>query len=260
MADSPHGRFVWYEMMTVDKDRTLDFYKKVVDWGAQDWEGSDPPYTMFSVGEAPVAGLMDLPEEAPAAGAQPHWLGYVSTPDTDASVEKAKELGGSVLVEPMSIPEVGRMAVLKDPQGAEFSVFTAASDSPGREGPPAIGEFSWHELATTNHEAAFEFYSALFGWEKTTAMDMGDQGVYQMFGTGEHELGGMYHLHAEVPASPNWLFYIKVADLDASIETLESLGGKVVNGPMDVPDGDRVAQCLDPQGASFALHSSGGAS
>ncbi len=258
MAESPHGRFVWYEMMTVDKGPTIDFYKKVVGWGAQDWEGTEPLYTMFTLGEAPVAGLMDLPEEARSGGAPPHWLAYVSTPDTDATVEQAKELGGQVLVDPMNIPEVGRMAVLCDPQGAVFAAFTSASDSPGREGPAGVGEFSWHELATSDHEAGFDFYSALFGWEKTTAMDMGEQGTYQMYGIGEHELGGMYNLHAEIPAPPHWLLYVTVSDLDASIETLKSLGGQVLNGPMEVPDGDRVAQCMDPQGAAFALHEGGG--
>ena len=99
---------------------------------------------MFTVGEAPLAGIMDFPEEARAAGAPPHWLGYVSTPDADATVEQAKGLGGQVLMEPMSIPEVGRMAVLRDPQGAVFAVFTSASDALGREGPAGVGEFSWH--------------------------------------------------------------------------------------------------------------------
>jgi len=93
MAESPHGRFVWYEMLTVDKDASIDFYKEIVGWGTQDWEDGEMPYTMFTIGDAPVAGIMDLPEEARAAGAPPHWLAYVSTPDTDATVEQAKELG-----------------------------------------------------------------------------------------------------------------------------------------------------------------------
>ena len=161
-------------------------------------------------------------------------------------------------MEPMSVPDVGRMAVLRDPQGAVFAVFTAEADSPGREGPPQVGEFSWHELATSDYEAGFDFYSALFGWQKTTAMDMGEMGVYQMYGSGEHELGGMYNLLPEIPAPPHWLLYAKVPDVEAAAETVKSLGGQVLNGPMDVPGGDRVVQCMDPQGAAFALHSSGG--
>ena len=260
MAESPHGRFVWYEMLTVDKGPTINFYKEVVGWGTQNWEGGEQPYTMFTVGEAPVGGIMDLPEEARAGGAPPHWLAYVSTPDTDATVEQAKELGGQVLMEPVSIPEVGRIAVLRDPQGVVFGVFTAEANPPGREGPPQVGEFSWHELATSDYEAGFDFYSALFGWKKTTAMDMGEMGVYQMYESGDHELGGMYNLLPETPAPPHWLLYAKVPDVDAAAETVKSRGGQVLNGPMDVPggSGDRVVQCMDPQGAAFALHSSGG--
>jgi predicted enzyme related to lactoylglutathione lyase len=222
-------------------------------------EAGGQPYTMFTVGEAPVGGIMDLPEEARAGGASPHWLAYVSTPDTDGTVDQAKELGANVLMGPMSIPDVGRMAVLRDPQGAVFAVFTSASDSPGRDGPPRVKEFSWHELATSDYEAGFNFYSALFGWEKTSAMEMGEGNVYQMYGSGKHELGAMYNLSPEIPAPPHWLLYATVADIDAAVETLKSLGGQVLNGPMDVPGGGRVAQCIDPQGAAFALHSSVGA-
>jgi predicted enzyme related to lactoylglutathione lyase len=242
-------------MLTVDKDATIDFYKQVVGWDTQDWEGGEKPYTMFTIEDTPVGGIMDLPEEAAAAGAPPHWLGYVSTPDTDATVERAKELGGQVLMEPMSVPDVGRMSVLRDPQGAVFAVFTPEADPPGHEGPPQTGEFSWHELATSDYEAGFDFYSALFGWTKTTAMDMGEMGVYQMYVTGDRELGGMYNLLPEIPALPHWLLYTTVSDVDAAAETVKSLGGRVLNGPMDVPDGDRVVQCMDPQGAAFALHS-----
>jgi predicted enzyme related to lactoylglutathione lyase len=260
MAESPHGRFVWYEMLTVDKRPTIDFYKEVVGWDTQEWESGEQPYTMFTIGEAPVGGIMDLPAEAKAGGAPPHWLAYVSIPDTDATVEQAQGLGAKVLVEPMSIPEVGRMAVLSDPQGAVFAVFTPASESPGGDGPPQVGEFSWHELATSDYQAGFEFYSALFGWEKTNDMDMGEgMGVYQMYGTGERELGGMYNLSPAIPAPPHWLLYVTVPDVDAAVETVKSLGGQVLNGPMDVPGGDRVAQCLDRQGAAFALHSTKGA-
>ena len=258
MAESPHGRFVWYEMLTVDKDASIDFYKQIVGWGTQDWEDGEKPYTMFTIGDAPVAGIMDLPEEARAAGAPPHWLAYVSTPDTDATVEQAKELGAHVYMEPMSVPDVGRMSVLRDPQGAVFAVFTAEADRPEGEGPPRLGEFSWHELATSDYEADFDFYSALFGWTKTTAMDMGEMGMYQMYGSGEQELGGMYNLTPEIPAPPHWLLYTTVSDVDVAAETVKSLGGKVLNGPMDVPDGDRVVQCMDPQGAAFALHSRAG--
>jgi len=119
---------------------------------------------------------------------------------------------------------------------------TAEADSPGRKGPPQVGEFSWHELATSDYEAGFDFYSALFGWEKTTKMEMGEMGVYQIYGSGEHELGGMYNLLPKIPAPPYWLLYARVPDVEAAAETIKSLGGQVLNGPMEVPGGDRVVQ------------------
>ena len=123
--------------------------------------------------------------------------------------------------------------------------------------PPEVGGFSWHELVTTDHEAAFAFYSEVFGWEKTEAMDMGEMGIYQMYGppTGDaFSYGGMYNKPAEMPAPPHWLYYIMVPDIHAATAKVAELGGQILNGPMEVPDGDMIAQCLDPQGAVFALH------
>ena len=100
--------------------------------------------------------------------------------------------GGRLLHGPVDIPTVGRVAVLMDPQGAAFAAHTAAGTAPGgHDGPWGVGEFSWHELATTDPDAAFGFYSDLFGWAKTEAMDMGPGGTYQMFGrTSDRSMGG----------------------------------------------------------------------
>ena len=251
MADAkPRGRFVWFDLMTTDPDKAIGFYTKVAGWGTAPWEGP-MPYTMWMNSGAPIGGVMQLP---PEAGAPPHWIGYISTPDTDATAKQATDLGAKVLVQPTDIPTVGRYAVLNDPQGATFAVFTPGDNTPGHEGPPAPGEVSWHELATKDHPAAYRFYQTLFGWEKTTAMDMGEMGMYQMFGRNGVELGGMFDKPAEMPGPPAWLYYILVDDLQRAIDVAAGLGGQVLNGPMEVPGGDMIAQCMDPQGAVFAVH------
>lgn len=251
------GRFVWFDLMTSDPEAAKGFYTRLIGWGTQPWEGSDMPYTMWANGEKPLGGLMELPAEAREAGAPPHWLAYVSVPDVDAAVARARELGGTVFHGPTDIPNVGRFAVLADPQGAVFAAYTSAGEGAGAAGPPAKGEFSWHELATTDAAGAFDFYADLFGWEKQEAMDMGEAGIYQIYGRGGVPLGGMFNKTAEMPGPPAWLYYIKVDDVTNAVEKLKELGGTVLNGPMDVPGGDRIAQCMDPQGACFALHSSG---
>jgi predicted enzyme related to lactoylglutathione lyase len=251
MSDAkPRGRFVWYDLMTTEPDRAVEFYKAVTGWGTTQWE-SETPYTMWTVSSTPIGGLMQLPAGAPAP---PHWLAYISSPDVNATVKEAEALGGKTIVAPNDIPTVGRFAVMSDPQGAVFAIFTPASEAPGHEGEPVLGEFSWHELATSEPPAAFRFYERLFGWEKTSAMDMGEMGTYQMYGRNGVELGGIFQKPPQMPGPPAWLHYIMVEDVDRAAGVIAERGGTVVNGPMEVPGGDRILQAIDPQGAMFALH------
>ena len=182
----------------------------------------------------------------------------MATPDVDATAARTRELGGQVWVEPMTIPTVGRFAVLADPQGAMFAVYKPEGEPAGHDGAPAIGEHSWHELATTDHEAAFAFYQDLFGWQKTSSVDMGPAGLYQMYCRVEGvPLGGMFNKPAEMPGPPAWLCYVRVDDVHRKVEAVKAAGGQVINGPMEVPGGDWIAQCLDPQGGMFAIHHTG---
>jgi predicted enzyme related to lactoylglutathione lyase len=259
MSDStPRGRFVWYDLMTTDPVAAQNFYQDLIGWGTTAWDGGDKPYIMWTNNDVPLGGVMTLPDEARQAGAHPHWLAYVAVPDTDATVAKTLELGGKVLVPATDIPTTGRFAVLQDPQHAVFAVFTPAEEAPGREGPPGVGEFSWHELAAAESNAAFAFYSKLFGWEKQEAHDMGEMGIYQMYGCPgtEQPLGGVFNKPEDMP--PSWLFYVRVEDVKQAVERVKEMGGTILNGPMEVPGGDFVAQCMDPQGAAFALHSTAG--
>ena len=249
------GRFVWHDLMTTDPDAAQSFYTKLIGWGTEAWDGP-MPYTMWTNNGQSLGGVMTLPDEAKQAGAPPHWLGYIQTPDVDATVKAADENQGKVLAPAQDIPEVGRFAVLADPQGAAFAIFTPGGDMPGG-GEPQIGQYSWNELNTSDHENAWGFYEALFGWKKLDAMDMGEMGMYQMFTHegGELPLGGMFNKPKEMPGPPFWLYYCRVDDVHKAVETVKELGGQVLNGPMEVPGGDHVAQCMDPQGAAFALHS-----
>ena len=252
----PRGRFVWHELMTTDPTAAESFYTQLTTWSTQVWRGEPAPYTMWMSGETAVGGLMALPDQSRQQGAPPHWLAYIETTDVDATVAAALSRGAQLLQGPMDIPTIGRVAVLTDPQGAVFAAHTAAGTASGHDGPWGVGEVSWHELSTTDPVAAWEFYSDLFGWVKTDAMDMGPGGTYQMFGrTTDRSVGGLFRKAAEVPGPAAWLLYVSVDDVDARVETVAQLGGQVLNGPMDVPGGDRVAQCLDPQGAAFAIHS-----
>jgi uncharacterized protein len=248
-----HGRFTWYELMTTDTGAAKKFYSSVVGWGTQDVPMPGMTYTLLTAGETRVAGLMELMEKAREMGAPPGWLGYVAVDDVDATTEQAKRLGGSVHMPPMDIPDVGRFAVLADPQGAALGLFRWADPSPGQDSEPGVpGHTGWHELMASDWEKAFAFYSALFGWQKGEAADLGPMGTYQPFSAGGQEVGGMFNKPPAVPAC-FWLYYFNVGDFDAAVERVKAGGGTIVNGPMEVPGGSWIVQATDPQGAMFAL-------
>src|SRR5262249_15970466 len=104
--------------------------------------------------------------------------------------------------------------------------------------------------------AALRFYQQLFGWEEAGSMDMGPGlGTYQMFGWNNRPVGGMFNKPPQMQGPSFWLPYIKVADSKKVAAAVPKLGGKIVNGPMEVPGGDWIAQGMDLQGAFFAVHS-----
>ncbi len=252
--DKLRGRFVWYELMTTDMKAAATFYPKVTGWSVEDWEDSPMPYQIWKAGDTGIGGSMALPDEAKAMGAPPQWMSYVTVADVDASSRQADGLGGQVLKAPDDIPKVGRFSVISDPQGAMLILFRPTGDGPGPQGPPSPGRFSWHELMTSDPDRAWEFYRELFGWTKHDAVDMGEAGSYQMFGYPDMPVGGIFKQPAKGTGKPAWLYYVMVPDLDGALDQVRAGGGQVLNGPMEVPGGDRVAQCMDPQGAAFALH------
>jgi predicted enzyme related to lactoylglutathione lyase len=250
------GNFVWYDLMTNDPAGARGFYTRLIGWGTQQWDGGGQPYTLWTNNKTPLGGVMELPEDARAAGAPPHWLSYVAVDDIKATAPRAEELGGSVLHGPVDIPNAGSFAVLADPQGAVFAIYQSDAEYSADSRSAGVGGFSWHELATSDSNGAFRFYSELFGWKPGEALDMGEAGIYQLFGSGGSPLGGMFNKPNEMPGPPMWLYYIKVKNVNDAVKRVAELGGRVINGPMEVPDGDLIAQCLDPQGALFAVHSS----
>jgi uncharacterized protein len=244
------GNFVWYELMTTDTKAAEGFYGKVIGWSARD-AVMPFPYTLLSIENAMVAGMMLVPPEAAAAGAGPGWVGYVSVDDVDRFAERVEQAGGAIHHEATDIPNVGRFAVVADPQGATFALFKGIGEGQ-MPAPMTPGRIGWHELHADDREKAFAFYASLFGWEKTDAVDMGAMGIYQIFGKNGTSMGGMFTKpQAEPP--PYWLYYFNVPTIDAAMARVKDAGGKVINGPHQVPGGSWIVQCLDPQGAMFAL-------
>jgi predicted enzyme related to lactoylglutathione lyase len=247
------GRPLWYELMTTDMSAAERFYRTVVGWNSAPFENSPHPYATFTrAGEVPVAGLMETPE---GMNAPPFWAMYVGVSKLEQTAGHIERLGGSPCSPVIEVPTVGRMQMMTDPQGAAFYIYEPASAEQPPEGAPEIGEASWLELMTTDAAAALRFYTEVFGWQPGDAMDMGSMGKYYIFNRPHGMIGGMMNKPPEMAqVPPNWQIYFRVPDITSATERVQANGGRILNGPIEVPGGSWVVNAMDPQGAAFSLH------
>jgi uncharacterized protein len=246
------SNFVWYDLTTTGAKAAETFYCGVVGWSAEAQQGGTP-YTVLKVGETGVGGLMAMPPEFFSGGGKPGWMGYIGVDDVDVFTARVQEEGGKVHRAPQDIPGVGRFSVVADPQGSPFMLFQAKPVVQRTELPAGTpGGFNWRELHAVKWETAWEFYSGLFGWTKDMAVDMGPAGTYQTFAAGGVAIGGMMTAMDQTNR-PGWLYYINVEEIEAAAARVTEYGGKVFQGPHEVPGGSWIVQGFDPQGGFFCL-------
>jgi len=244
--------FIWHDLITTDTEAARRFYRAVFGWNMQAFS-ADNDYTVLSAGNVGVGGIMAIPPDACERGAPPCWQGYIAVDDVDLYAGRISASGGTILRAPADIPEVGRFALVTDPQGAVFIIFKAASSEPMPTAAPGTpGLVGWNELHAVDGLKAFDWYSALFGWTISQDMDMGPLGIYRLFAAGGEPIGGMMTKLPDMPY-PFWAYYINVESLDAAIERTLQAGGKLMHGPQEVPGPMYIANCQDPQGAWFSM-------
>jgi uncharacterized protein len=241
------GTFSWADLGTSDVEAAKAFYT-----GLLGWEPEDNPvpgggvYSMMRVGGLEVCAIYEQREEA----VPPAWLSYVTVASADETADRAREVGGSWMSEPFDVMDVGRMALLQDPQGAVFAAWEPRR-SIGARLVNDPGAMSLNQLNAASPELAQRFYSELFGWE---FREMSEDPPYWGIFHGERMNGGMMPLPSGVDAPSHWLVYFTVEDLDAAAVKIGDSGGDVVVAPNEVPGG-RILVARDPQGAHFALFS-----
>jgi uncharacterized protein len=251
--DKSGNRFVWYELTTADMEGANAFYTSVLGWGTADVSAPGKPYILFTAGGAPVAGLMQLPQDAAEAGAAPQWIGYIAVDNVDDTAAHVQKLGGVVHVPPTDVLGISRFSIIADPQRATLALVKAREgggpQAPAQ--PDAPGHLGWHELHALSLEAALAFYLPLFGWEKAS-IQAGPAGGSQVFSAGGEPIGGMLSGPEDASASI-WLYYFNVHGIGAALKRVEAAGGQILDGPLALPSGVQIAHCRDPQGAIFAL-------
>jgi predicted enzyme related to lactoylglutathione lyase len=250
----PAGTPCWVDLGVDDIGRAKGFYSGLFGWEIQAGPPESGGYCMCELNGRPVAGIG--PKMAPP-GTPPTWTTYIAAGDADETVRKIREAGGQVMMEPMDVMDVGRMAVAADPGSAVFGVWQARAHS-GVQLANEPGSLTWNENMSRDFEGNKAFYQAVFGYEYG---DMSSEGFnYAMIELGGSPVGGIGELDPnfppEVPAS--WATYFGVADADAAVAKAVELGGSVVRPAWDTPYG-RMAVLADDQGAVFAIVSSSGA-
>jgi predicted enzyme related to lactoylglutathione lyase len=248
-----HGDFIWYELLTTEPDAAAHFYSAVVGWSFVDSGMSGGDYRFFSYADKGIGGMLHITPADCEKGARPCWLGYIGVTDVDATTASIRDAGGTVLIPPTDIPDVGRFALLTDPQGHPFYVMrgTSSEASPSFS-ENAIGHCVWNELNARDHKALLPFYSTQFGWQPGEAMDMGPMGEYRFFTQNGITLGAMMTVIPGAQA-PQWAYYFMVADIDIAASHITAEGGEILEGPSEVPGNLYMVRGMDPQGAEFAI-------
>jgi predicted enzyme related to lactoylglutathione lyase len=251
------GSHIWYELITPDPEGAKAFYDAVVGWSVGERAPVEHDYRIIVCSDGGNAGgVLRLSDEMRQHGTKPIWLGYVGVDDVDGTVARIEAMGGKALVPAFDI-EVGRIAMVTDPQGNAFYVMRPkppAQDPDAQSdafSPDKAQHVSWNELSTADPAAARDFYGELFGWTSEEFMPMGEFGEYRFLAHGGQTIGAICGM---MPGSSGgWRYYIRVPSIPAAVEAVKAGGGRVTMGPHEVPGGDHIIIGNDPQGAEFAL-------
>jgi predicted enzyme related to lactoylglutathione lyase len=243
------GTFSWVDLATTDAAAAKAFYSGMFGWEMEDTDAGGAVYSLCRLDGDAVAGLYAMSEEMRSTVAPPNWLSYVTVADADAAVARVKELGGSAIDDAFDVMDVGRMAVLADPQGAVFAVWEPRSRI-GAERVNDLGCLTINELTTTDLDAARAFYGDLFGWA-TEDVDTGPGGPVIVSVTNDGVLNASMS-SAQPGESPHWRPYFTVESVETGADRVRELGGATLFGPIPLPEGG-IAVARDPQGAVFAL-------
>jgi predicted enzyme related to lactoylglutathione lyase len=250
MADYAPGTPSWVELNTPDADASASFYRELMGWNATEPTEGTGGYRLLQQGGQSVAGLMPHMQE----GQPTAWATYVSVADADATAEKVKEAGGQVMVEPMDVMDLGRMAFFIDPSGAAFGIWQPKTFA-GADLVNEPNSLCWNEVYTRDTAVDKTFYPAVFDWVAGRPSFEGAPDSYTIWELGGKPVGGMMQMSDEFfpPEVPNhWSVCFAVADADGTVAKAQELGATVTSGPMDMPIG-RFAGLIDPQGASFTI-------
>ncbi|MDX6597890.1 MAG: uncharacterized protein QOE87_1777 [Gaiellales bacterium] len=241
------GTICWIDLASTDAAGATEFYCDLFGWTATEPIENAGGYRMLLRDGRQVAGLAPVWGDTDGST----WSTYVASADADQTCAAAVAGGGEVVMDAMDVLTAGRMAVLRDPTGAQVSVWQAG-DHRGYEVHSEPGAPIWSELVTRDLASAHDFYHSVFGW---TALEDDFDGVpYTVWKRHGKLVGGALEMDESWPAETHshWMVYIATDDCDAAARRCTELGGTIWHPPGDVGPG-RCALLEDPAGAVFSV-------
>ncbi len=251
------GMFCWVELGTTDQAAAKKFYSELFGWKINDVPmGPDSFYTMLQLNGREVAALYQLSAEQTQQGIPPNWLPYVCVESADDAANAIKTAGGTVMMDPFDVFDVGRMTVAQDPTGATFAVWQPRAHI-GVGVKNENNSYCWAELGTRDTAKAEAFYTRVFDWEPQHK-DFGPMKYTEFYLKGRvaegAAVGGMYTMPPEMEGiPPHWAVYFAVDDCDAYAKKAKSLGANIIVPSTDIPGVGRFSTIADPQGAVFSI-------
>ena len=243
------GKFVWFDLLTNDVPGTKRFYGELFNWEFEGEPSDDSFYATIKKNGTPIGSVIYL-KRVDEKVSESRWVSYLSVPDVDRAAAHVRDGGGVVLKEPRDFPDRGRIAIVRDPQGAILALLRAKGGDP-LDSDLAIGKWMWNELWTTDVDAAITFYKTLAGFKhETIDLPMGE--TYRQLKLADRIRAGVVPIPSK-DVKPNWLPYIAVSDISATIAHAKALGGKVLLEPDDTIRDESVAVIADPSGAALAI-------
>lgn len=241
----PPGTISWTDLSTTDYEASTGFFAGLLGWTYEENPTDIGPYAIARRDGHDVAAIFQGDGSLP-----PHWNTYVTVESADATAARAKELGGSLMMEPFDVMDVGRMCAIQDPQGAVICAWEPRAHI-GAGLVNAPGALTWNELLTSDPGAGMGFYSALFGWG---TKPMAELDGYTTITVGDRSNGGVRQLTDEMQGMPpHWSVCFGIEDVDAGAAKAAELGGQVLVPPEDMTIG-RFAVLADPAGAAVAIY------
>lgn len=243
-----------------EHERAVRFYSRVLTTGGDPlWREGD---LLNNLG-MPIIGLGARSPDYAHLPLQ--WMPHIQVADVTASVQRARDLAGSVLMHARDDDGRSQWAVLRDPHGAAFGIIPVVAAeavrhdqgdaSPGIAAP--IGRIAWLDLTVAGASAARDFYRQVVGWSVQDS-EMEDNGEhyadYTMLDAGGSPVAGVCHARgANSGLPPVWMLYLPVGDLAESVRRVVDEGGAVIKTVQDEDGRSVYAAVQDPVGAYLAL-------